>query len=87
MQWWFFDPVHFTPALGNAILQRLYGDEEALQWGTPLSSEMLATHLRQLDQALQGYFRDHPQDATFVQQIVNQNLPLRKGASHCRQRL
>jgi hypothetical protein len=83
---WFIDPVHFTPALGDAMLARLLQTDKQPRWGTTLRRDQLPQQLRQLRQSMEQYHRDNPEAVRFVRDIVEHNLPLRAGASTCQQR-
>jgi hypothetical protein len=80
---WFIDPFHITPALGDAVLTRLYQPEAEPRWGVTLRQVQIQQQLQSLRQDIEHYRRENPDDVAFVRQLVEQNLPLRGGAATC----
>jgi hypothetical protein len=76
---WFYDPAHITPAFGDVILARLYDGQVPAGVGVTLQQSQLG----ELREDLQRYKRDHPEEGSFVRELVELNVPLRKGASSC----
>ncbi len=72
MGYW-MDPVHFLPALGDQILERLHGQNDAM--GEPLISKTAAALIRRQRQELQRWLRDHPVDAQQLEQLFDSAAP------------
>ncbi len=86
---YFYDPAHFTMAMGDRILARLYGAGEAkwgageADWGIELNSHNLDAHLQKLRQDLRNWAASHPGEQGFVQDIVDRRQPRRPDLARC----
>ncbi len=80
---YYHDPLHYSPRLGDLILARLYSDDTEPDWGVSLRRTTLPGHFQRIRSDLERYARDHPAEAAFVLQLVDQNMPLRADAASC----
>ena len=78
----FWDPAHFTRALGDRILERLYQDGDS-DWGTRLDSSTLASHLQQLRRDLRQWAQQNSSERQYVQQIADVRQPQRLDFPRC----
>lgn len=62
---WFWDPVHYTVALGNLMLTRLFDSPDTSGYGVRLHPETIMMHLAQVRERQQNY-RRHASDAKRV---------------------
>jgi hypothetical protein len=69
----FYDATHFTPAVGHAILQSLFGRESVGDggYGAALSLSNLEEHLAAARAARQRYRAAYPEDAAWIEQAMD----------------
>lgn len=65
---WYFDSSHYTPALGERVLARLYGGKE--NFGEPLTEAGLEVRLLRLRQDRQAYAGSFPGEVAEVGRTV-----------------
>lgn len=54
---WYWDPVHYTSALGDLMTARMFGIKGAVEFGVRLSADRVADRLAQVRQEQQDYRR------------------------------
>jgi hypothetical protein len=67
---WFWDDSHYTRALGDAIVRRIFGTGDA-QFGVLLSPESLEEHLKAVREQERRYRDHHPADVRRVRDLYD----------------
>ena len=73
---WFWEPVHYKRALGDALLSRMMGTATpgipgGENFGVRLDSESLESHLGRLRALQAGYAVSHPNDVARIRELVD----------------
>lgn len=80
---WYFENSHFTPALGDLLLCRIYNLPDptgrASELGVELAPSNLSSHLAQLDSQRAAFGREFPSELAFVRESINLALLSRAG--------
>jgi hypothetical protein len=67
---WFLDPAHYTKALGDVIVNRIFG-EAGTQFGVLLTPETIEPHLAAIREQQRLYRERHQADAGRVRDLYN----------------
>lgn len=67
---WFWDAVHFTPALGGLIIRRIEGDDNPADFGERLDVETVAISSLKSTAAQQAWAASHPDEVRAVAAVV-----------------
>jgi hypothetical protein len=70
---WYLESSHFTPALGELVIERLLGNNEesaGAPFGVRVTAANLESHLSYLRTARQAYAARHPDEITWVEEIA-----------------
>ena len=70
---WFVDAIHYRPALGEKILQRIFGSGET-NFGIALTANNVESHLADIRERRQVYRETRSQDATRVRNVYDAAL-------------
>lgn len=88
---WYIESSHFNSDLGDLVLQRLYTpDSQATQdtFGKRIHSHNLYSHIQELEEGWQAYYKSHPLAIATIQglydqwQEANRILKTRKAYEH-----
>lgn len=77
---WFYDSVHFKPALGNKILDVIFGKSDKQHFGQPLTSNTVDAQLEQMSHDHLAYTNTHPDDS---QDILDACISVAHNANQC----
>jgi len=76
---WFIDPSHYADNLGNLLLDKMFGEEEALEGlGVRLEAENIDQHLSATRQLQDQYRENNPETVIWVQEMANEVLELKR---------
>lgn len=73
------DSAHFSPAVGAQLLARLQGAETPVDFGVPLTTDNINSHLSTLRQAQQHYRAAHPHELAALNLLAQETAR----AKHC----
>ena len=57
---WFWEPTHYSKALGDIILTRMFGGQET-GYGVVLTAETIEAHLSEIRERRKSYRKSHPE--------------------------
>jgi len=77
---YFIENSHATPALGEMLLNRLFGTGGTNQFGVLLTRTNIEEHLQQERKDREAYLRTHPEDGQWPHRIVDSLPPLKRKA-------
>ena len=77
---YFIENGHALPALGEMVLNRLFGTGGTNQFGVFLTSTNIEDHLQQERKDRAEYLRTHPADGQWPHRIVDSLPPLKRKA-------
>ncbi|HWQ94362.1 MAG TPA: hypothetical protein VN418_02540 [Gammaproteobacteria bacterium] len=80
---WYWEPVHYKRALGDAVLSRVLTDQAPAfpvlaGFGTKITPANLEEHLRRLRTLQKQYAQAHPEDVAHIRELMPKNQT-RKG--------
>ena len=70
---WFWDSKHYTRALGDAIVRRIFGTGD-IHFGARLTPEILEPHLMAIREERRLYREQHPDDVRRVRELYDSVL-------------
>ena len=74
---WFWDSWHYTRALGDLIVKRMFGTS-AIQFGTPLTRENIEPHLAKIRERRQEYRMARKTDVDRVKAVLDAEIQVLK---------
>lgn len=75
---YFIENSHATPALGEMVLNKLFGVSGTNQFGVFLTTTNVENQIRQMHEDRQVYLRTHPDDAQWPHRIVEALPPMKQ---------
>lgn len=72
---WFLDPVHYSTALGNLMLARIFDAESSGQYGVLLTSSNIEEHLMRVRHDRSAFRTDMPDEAARLARLACGDAP------------
>ena len=73
MQWW-VEASHYTEALGNKVLDRLFDNSPDMEFGAKIDDSNIEEHIGKLRKASLSYWNNHPEDAKDIEAVIQEAI-------------